>query len=64
MALRLSTAAHYTSLLDKYDTWMFDCDGVLWHGERLIDGTIEVLQMLRQKSAYAADLLAFDMLRL
>jgi len=43
---------------------MFDCDGVLWHGERLIDGTIEVLQMLRQKSAYAADLLAFDMLRL
>jgi hypothetical protein len=53
MAVRLSSADSYATLLDKYDTWMFDCDGVLWHGDRLIDGAIEVLHFLRQKSASA-----------
>lgn len=47
---RLSSADEYKSLLDKYDTWMFDCDGVLWHGDRLIDGALEVLSLLRQQS--------------
>ncbi|KAF7319597.1 4-nitrophenylphosphatase [Mycena chlorophos] len=49
MAVRLSAAADYEALLDKYDTWMFDCDGVLWHGDRLIEGAIEVLSILRQR---------------
>ncbi len=50
MSTRLSTAQDYISLVDKYDTWLFDCDGVLWHGDRLVDGAIEVLQLLRDKS--------------
>lgn len=50
MAARLSLKQDYESLLDKYDTWLFDCDGVLWEGDRLIDGAIEVLQLLREKS--------------
>ncbi|KAJ7764626.1 HAD-like domain-containing protein [Mycena maculata] len=50
MAARLSSAAHYEALLAKYDTWMFDCDGVLWHGDRLIDGAIEVLDLLRSRN--------------
>ncbi|KAF8915431.1 HAD-like domain-containing protein [Mucidula mucida] len=49
MSTRLSTAQDYISLVDKYDTWLFDCDGVLWHGDRLVDGAIEVLQLLRDK---------------
>ncbi|KAK7683582.1 hypothetical protein QCA50_013420 [Cerrena zonata] len=49
MAARLSVKQDYESLLDKYDTWLFDCDGVLWEGDRLIDGAIEVLQLLREK---------------
>ncbi|KAF8064922.1 HAD-like domain-containing protein [Lyophyllum atratum] len=49
MSTRLSTAQQYAALLDKYDTWMFDCDGVLWHGDRLIDGAVDVLEMLRRK---------------
>lgn len=28
---------------------MFDCDGVLWHGDRLIDGAVEVLDILRKE---------------
>ncbi|KAI6126740.1 HAD-like domain-containing protein [Pisolithus sp. B1] len=43
MAVRLSHAEHYEALLDKYDTWMFDCDGVLWHGDRLIEGAVQRL---------------------
>ncbi|KAJ7639761.1 HAD-like domain-containing protein [Mycena polygramma] len=49
MSARLSSVADYETLLDKYDTWMFDCDGVLWHGDRLIDGAIEVLDLLRSR---------------
>ncbi|KAH7926885.1 2-phosphoglycolate phosphatase [Leucogyrophana mollusca] len=49
MAARLSSPEHYDSLLDKFDTWMFDCDGVLWHGDRLIDGAVEVLDILRKR---------------
>ena len=51
MAARLSVKQDYESLLDKYDTWLFDCDGVLWSGDTLIEGATEVLQLLRTHSA-------------
>ncbi|KAI1792459.1 2-phosphoglycolate phosphatase [Ganoderma leucocontextum] len=47
MAARLSSREDYAGLLDKYDTWLFDCDGVLWQGDKLIDGATDVLQLLR-----------------
>ncbi|KAF7301837.1 4-nitrophenylphosphatase [Mycena indigotica] len=50
MSARLSSNADYESLLDKYDTWMFDCDGVLWHGDRLIEGAVQVLDILRRRN--------------
>ena len=50
----LNAPEHYTALLDKYDTWMFDCDGVLWHGDALIDGATAVLDLLRRNSEAAA----------
>lgn len=53
MASRLSSREDYADLLDKYDTWLFDCDGVLWSGDKTIDGAIEVLQLLRHHSAYS-----------
>ena len=52
MSVRLSSKKDYESLFDKYDTWMFDCDGVLWHGDRLINGAIDVLRILRSKSGW------------
>jgi 4-nitrophenyl phosphatase len=48
MSTRLSTSNDYKKLLESYDTWMFDCDGVLWHGDRSIEGAVEVLSILRQ----------------
>jgi 4-nitrophenyl phosphatase len=52
MTVRLGTedSECYRELLDKYDTWMFDCDGVLWHGDGPIDGAAEVLRILRNQS--------------
>ena len=52
MSIHLDTKSpeRYKELLDKYDTWMFDCDGVLWRGDGLIDGAMEVLQILRTQS--------------
>ena len=41
----------YEGLLDKYDTWLFDCDGVLWNGDKPVEGAKEVLEMLRRQSA-------------
>jgi len=51
MSVRLDSnnPERYRELLEKYDTWMLDCDGVLWHGDRLIDGAVEFLEMLRSQ---------------
>ncbi|KAK8231775.1 4-nitrophenylphosphatase-like protein [Phyllosticta capitalensis] len=35
--------------LAKFDTFLFDCDGVLWSGDHIFPGTAETLEMLRSK---------------
>ncbi|PPR01234.1 hypothetical protein CVT24_005998 [Panaeolus cyanescens] len=49
MTYRLNSSEDYQKLIDNYDTWFFDCDGVLWRGDNLIDGVAEVLDILRQR---------------
>lgn len=49
MAIRLSPN-DYSALIDKYDTFLFDCDGVLWNGDAIVDKVIDVLAMLRSKN--------------
>ncbi|KAJ9566893.1 hypothetical protein OSB04_002859 [Centaurea solstitialis] len=36
-------------LLDSLDAFLFDCDGVIWKGDTLIDGVPQTLEMLRSK---------------
>ncbi|THG06778.1 hypothetical protein TEA_014118 [Camellia sinensis var. sinensis] len=36
-------------LIDSVETFIFDCDGVIWKGDKLIDGVPETLDMLRTK---------------
>lgn len=48
--IRLSTDAEYQTLINGYDTFMFDCDGVLWHGDHLVPGVRQVLAYLRALS--------------
>lgn len=35
------------ALIDNVETFIFDCDGVIWKGDKLIDGVPETLDMLR-----------------
>jgi len=35
--------------IDKFDIFLFDCDGVLWSGDHLFPGTVETLELLRSK---------------
>ena len=35
--------------VDKYDTFLFDCDGVIWQGNQLIPGVKRVLDILQSK---------------
>ena len=48
---RLNAPSQYAKLLEEHDTWMFDCDGVLWQGDHLVPGAKEVLQLLRAQSS-------------
>ncbi|KAL0382581.1 UNVERIFIED_CONTAM: Phosphoglycolate phosphatase 1A, chloroplastic [Sesamum calycinum] len=36
-------------LIDSVETFIFDCDGVIWKGDKLIDGVPETLDLLRSK---------------
>ncbi|XP_073293387.1 phosphoglycolate phosphatase 1A, chloroplastic-like isoform X2 [Primulina huaijiensis] len=36
-------------LIDSVETFIFDCDGVIWKGDKLIGGVPETLDMLRSK---------------
>ncbi|KAL7424120.1 hypothetical protein Q5752_001705 [Cryptotrichosporon argae] len=44
----LSSPDAYRELLDSVDTFLLDCDGVLYHGPAVVPGVRETLQMLRR----------------
>ncbi|KAI8467882.1 MAG: HAD-like domain-containing protein [Monoraphidium minutum] len=46
---RRATAEDKAALIDKVDCFIFDCDGVIWRGDSVIDGVPETLEMLRAK---------------
>lgn len=43
----LSTPEEYKKLFDSVDTFLLDCDGVIYHGPVVVPGVKEVLQMIR-----------------
>ncbi|XP_021294111.1 phosphoglycolate phosphatase 2 isoform X2 [Herrania umbratica] len=45
----LLSGASVKALLDSVDAFLFDCDGVIWKGDKLIDGVPRTLEMLRSK---------------
>jgi 4-nitrophenyl phosphatase len=45
----LSNKEKRDAFLDKYDNFLFDCDGVLWEGTHMFDGVAEAMTLLREK---------------
>ena len=48
----LSTPEEYQKLIDSVDTFLLDCDGVIYHGSNVPDGVRETLSMLRTAGAF------------
>eukprot|EP00834_Sanchytrium_tribonematis_P003878 NODE_167_length_14562_cov_0.357256.p8 type:complete len:280 gc:universal NODE_167_length_14562_cov_0.357256:1832-993(-) len=44
------TSQNAKSIIDKYDTFLFDMDGVLWQGNKLIQNSIETIQLLKDNN--------------
>lgn len=43
----LQTLEEYRQLVDSVDTFLLDCDGVIYHGPVVVEGVKEVLRMFR-----------------
>ena len=50
MPTHINTPALAKELLDNNDTFLFDCDGVLWRGSTLLPHTKEMLKLLRDNN--------------
>lgn len=48
-ASQMLSSGNVNHLIDSVDCFLFDCDGVIWKGDTLIDGSKEALDMLRSK---------------
>ncbi|KAL2314953.1 4-nitrophenylphosphatase [Schizosaccharomyces pombe] len=47
MAKKLSSPKEYKEFIDKFDVFLFDCDGVLWSGSKPIPGVTDTMKLLR-----------------
>ena len=45
---KMSTKAEYDEIMKSTDAFVFDCDGVLWHGNEQIEGAVKVINQLKQ----------------
>ncbi|KTW31064.1 4-nitrophenylphosphatase [Pneumocystis jirovecii RU7] len=46
---QLLTKSDYQNFLSEFDTFLFDCDGVLWKGTKLLPNVPETLNFIRSK---------------
>lgn len=49
MAINVTSLEVLTSIVGLFDTFLLDCDGVLYNGDVAIDGAVAVTDMLRSK---------------
>ncbi|KAG6603841.1 Phosphoglycolate phosphatase 2, partial [Cucurbita argyrosperma subsp. sororia] len=46
---QLLSTGNARDLIDSVEAFLFDCDGVIWKGDKLVDGVVDTLEMLRSK---------------
>ena len=54
LAVRRATFEDKKELVDKVSAFIFDCDGVIWRGDKVIDGVPETLDWLRAQVCASA----------
>ncbi|KAI8321413.1 2-phosphoglycolate phosphatase, partial [Martensiomyces pterosporus] len=47
--IKLESRSDYESFVGSYDTFLFDCDGVIWRGSTVVENVCATLDMLRSK---------------
>ena len=52
----INSSEQNREVIEGYDTWHFDCDGVLWRGSELIEGASEFLHLLRSRGTHRLSL--------
>ena len=48
--IEVTTTEQITILVDEYDNFLFDCDGVMWLDYKLIPGVNKTIEMLIRKN--------------
>ncbi|KAG1140411.1 hypothetical protein G6F37_001774 [Rhizopus arrhizus] len=48
----LKTKEEREEFINKYDNFLFDCDGVLWEGNNMFEGVAESMKLLREKGKH------------
>lgn len=46
---KLGTTADWEQFLEAFDVFLFDCDGVLWLGDKLLPNVREAIDLLRKR---------------
>lgn len=49
MTVKIQDIKQAKELIDKYDTFLFDCDGVIWVGNELLPYVKETIELLQSK---------------
>lgn len=58
MTIKIENKEQVKSILNKYNTFLFDCDGVIWIGNEILPNvkeTIELLQSLNKKPIFVSN---------
>lgn len=50
MALKIESRDQAAALIDRYDYFLFDCDGVIWLGDQLLPSVTETLTLLKSRN--------------
>lgn len=50
MSEKITSKQQALNLLDKYEYFLFDCDGVIWLGDHLLPSVVETLKLLKDKN--------------
>ncbi|KAF9912542.1 hypothetical protein BX616_010302 [Lobosporangium transversale] len=45
---KLTAVEEYKTFLDNFDTFLLDCDGVIWHGSQVLDSVLDTINFLRK----------------